>query len=332
MKTNQRSLFSCLATLVLSVAAMLLLGGCIEFEEQTMVYHHDTENNELRILQVYHGIFGGDGEEGLTDQELDQFQSVFDRDRTFFFANWIFEYDEKGLREAALLPKQKEGETPTADEVVAREAFQKFANLAIESTTVENGGFYMDDQNRLCGWQTVRIKEFSTVLQAANDAWNAVMSSDKIQAEFLGVNEDEKESPQRLRFKNAADAGHRWIGADGNRLWVRVPGTPEGFLSSKQDHAQRLRRALADNNGTLAEEDVRPVLTMLENPLWVSFANGIMEMRCGFLDMNPVRVHAKCFDGYSENAIGFAKTHGGIGDKPDFDALTESFVLNNLNP
>lgn len=331
MKTNPRSLFSCFVTFVLSLAGILFLGGCIEFEEQTMVYHHDVEADELRILQIYHGIFGGDGEESLSEQEVTQFQSVFDRERTFFFANWIFEYDEKGLREAALMPKSKEGETPTSDEIAARAVFQEFANLAIESTTVENGGFFLDEQERLCGWQTVRIKNVSKVLQTANDAWNAVMSSDTVRADFLGVNEDEEEPPRALLFKEMAASGHRWVGADGNRLWLRIPGTPEDFLGGKHDHAERLRRALADN-GALEEEDVRAVLTMLENPLWVNFSNGITEMRCGFVDMKPVRVHAKCFDGYSDNASGFAKDHGGVVAAPDFDTLIDSFVVEGESP
>ena len=32
--------------------------GCIEFENQELVYHHDQEKDEIRMTLSYEGIFG----------------------------------------------------------------------------------------------------------------------------------------------------------------------------------------------------------------------------------------------------------------------------------
>ena len=36
----------------------LLLSSCIEFESQEIVYHHDQEKDEIRMILRYEGIFG----------------------------------------------------------------------------------------------------------------------------------------------------------------------------------------------------------------------------------------------------------------------------------
>lgn len=327
MKIRTRSLSLVVVKLVLVLGLGGLLGGCIEFEEQTLVYHYDQNADELRILQVYHGIFGGDGGETLSEQEGNQLQSVLDRERTFFFANWIFEYDEKSLREASLLPDQEKTAQPSAEEVAVREAYQEFANFAIESVTVKNGGFFHDESGRLSGWQTVRIENASKVFAQANQLWNQIVISDDLRTRFLGVNPDEDAPARHLLFKQAAASDHQWIGLDGNRMWVRIPGYPDDFLVGKQAHADRLRTALSEA-GAVDEADLRSVLTLLENPLWVAYVDGMVEMRCGFKAMKPVRLSVRCYDGYQDNAAEFAKAHGGIADvPPDLDALIESFIL-----
>ncbi|MFP6837207.1 MAG: hypothetical protein VB948_14010 [Pseudomonadales bacterium] len=67
----------------------LLLGGCVEFERQTMVYRHDTERDELRMLMIYEGIYGS----GREERDRKELLSVLLRPRTFFFSNWLLEYD-----------------------------------------------------------------------------------------------------------------------------------------------------------------------------------------------------------------------------------------------
>ena len=79
------------------------ISGCVEFQEQTMSYRYDKAADELRIFQDYRGIFGGgDGADSLPGTELSareqgELESVLEGQHTFFFANWIFEYDREAM-------------------------------------------------------------------------------------------------------------------------------------------------------------------------------------------------------------------------------------------
>src|SRR5439155_20837429 len=78
---------------------MFWLTGCLEFEDQTLTYRYDAGTDTLRIFQDYHGIFGADDTAKVTEAEVEQLDSVLKGQRTFFFANWILEYNREQLRE-----------------------------------------------------------------------------------------------------------------------------------------------------------------------------------------------------------------------------------------
>ncbi|MBT6852478.1 MAG: hypothetical protein HOA16_14920, partial [Opitutae bacterium] len=42
---------------LLGVCLSLSFTGCIEFEKQELVYHHDQEKDEIRMTLRYEGIF-----------------------------------------------------------------------------------------------------------------------------------------------------------------------------------------------------------------------------------------------------------------------------------
>src|SRR5262245_49230124 len=89
---------SCMASrFLLLVACMGLVTGCLEFEQQTLTYRYDAKTDTLRIFQSYQGIFGADGNDGLSKDELEQLNSVLTGQRTFFFSNWVWEFNRDAL-------------------------------------------------------------------------------------------------------------------------------------------------------------------------------------------------------------------------------------------
>ena len=108
---------------LIACLAVLLLPGCIEFKKQTLVFQHYPGTDTLVIWQHYEGIHGEDNEHGLSETEREQLHSVVNGERTFFFANWIFEYNAQGIDqfikegEAEL----KKGIEPKAKAAVARQ-------------------------------------------------------------------------------------------------------------------------------------------------------------------------------------------------------------------
>ena len=115
MKTISKSLFGlCLG---------LFFTGCIEFEKQELIYHHDQEKDEIRMTLSYEGIFGNLKKSGqfasyqktpedkatpekLNQLQIEQLASVLNEKQAFFFNNWIFEYKRSALKQ--LLKKEPE--------------------------------------------------------------------------------------------------------------------------------------------------------------------------------------------------------------------------------
>jgi len=147
------------------LALAVALTGCIEFERQTMTYEHDAKADTLRIHQTYHGIYGADDVTQLSAQEREQLADVMKGQRTFFFANWIFELNVEGFKEelaGAVDPK-----TNSLEEAYRRAKTNVLA-LLVANVRVENGKFYLDDKGQPCGTQRVTLRNVSKLLEAGN--------------------------------------------------------------------------------------------------------------------------------------------------------------------
>ena len=147
--------------------------GCIEFESQEIVYHHDQEKDEIRMTLRYEGIFGNlkggqnmqkNPDDKATPEKLNQLQieqlaSVLNEKQAFFFSNWLFEYKRVSLK--AMLKDKPEGNTFGQPEKDLIEALLK-------NVEIENVGFYKDKDGRLCGAQTLKLSHASKVISLAN--------------------------------------------------------------------------------------------------------------------------------------------------------------------
>jgi len=127
---------------------ILLLSGCVEFENQEVEWKYLPEEEAIVATLRYQGIYGGDGKkkEGkkpakdLTEQEVNQLASVMKGGRAFFFNNWISEFNRETLKKGI----EKLADVP--DGVKSR-----LLNLMLKEGEVKNVGFYLDEKGRLCG-------------------------------------------------------------------------------------------------------------------------------------------------------------------------------------
>ncbi len=202
------------------VWCVLLLTGCLDYGRQTLTYRYDGKRDTLRIFQVYQGIFGDDQPVGLSAKELDQLQSVLCGQRTFFFANWILEYDGAEIRKAL-----EDAAKPDAkSDAATHERQQKFLKLLLDNVRVENGAFYLDEQGRLCGLQCVTVTQFSSLVAAANtgirDLLKLEASREKVPAE------------ERDLFLRSAGQPQPFVIMEGNQLRLRIPMTQASFEKS----------------------------------------------------------------------------------------------------
>lgn len=215
---------------------ILLLTGCLEFEQQRMSFRHDTATDTLYIYQEYRGIFGADDPSGLSEGEKEQMASVMREERTFFFNNWITEYNRSLFKEKQGAPK---GSLDTNEAYEA--SMRVFLDLALANVKVENVGFYLDGEKRLCGAQRVTVKNVSKVLVGLNHmlwyfAWNQAEEKDKTKEE------------RRLLIA-FADSGQETVRLEGNRLEIRWPLTEADYRKLKEETPQS--RAFRESGGEL---------------------------------------------------------------------------------
>ena len=199
---------------------MLLFTSCIEFEGQTLTYRYDRENDLLLCFQVYENIHHGAGppksqfqDENPSEEEKSQLESVMAGQRTFLFDNWLLEYDreehiellEKSRRDLA---EAKPGE---------RTAIQRFIKLnedILNSVSVKNGGFYLNENNQLCGYQYVTVSNASVIVEGLNEVWPTHLQKGLLARD--GFDETDLK-----KLHNAIDA-EKWIQLNGNQFRVMV--------------------------------------------------------------------------------------------------------------
>ena len=149
------------------LAFAVALTGCIEFERQTVTYEHDAKADTLHIHQTYHGIDGTDDVTQLSEKEREQLADVMKGQRTFFFANWIFE-----LKVGSFKAQLTEAAVPKTNslEEAQRRAVTNLLTLLIANVRVENGKFFLNDKGQPCGTQRVTLRNVSKLLTAGNEA------------------------------------------------------------------------------------------------------------------------------------------------------------------
>lgn len=169
------------ALLRFSLAAVLLVTtltftGCIEWEHQTVSYRYDRKTDTLLIFQDFQGIHGANNQDKLIDKEVTQIKSVINGERTFFFANWVFEINMKQLRDQLADLKDESGDT--VDEDVALRKTISALELFLKNCSIENGDFYLNKQKDLSATQRITIRNVSKILPLVNEALKAVFKAE----------------------------------------------------------------------------------------------------------------------------------------------------------
>ncbi len=233
-------------------ACALALSGCLEWVEQTVTYQHDPKADEARVFQEYHGLFAGDGEGELSKEEVEQLDSVLKGQRTFFFANWIFEFTRSRIEEAL---QNSLAATPGGEgEELARKVAQKrdgeaLMRLLLDNVRVENGEFHLDGQKRLCGTQRVTVRKVSALVPAANRVLRGWLTEEAAK--------EDRPAEQRLINQRWLDRKENCLTIEGNRIEYRMPMSGAEYEKAflQDANAGRMARALAAAGGELRHEE-----------------------------------------------------------------------------
>ena len=292
---------------LIACLAVLLLSGCIEFEKQTLVFRHYPETNTLVIWQHYEGIHGEDNEHDLSKKEREQLHSVVNGQRTFFFGNWITEYNAedtgKFIAEEEARLKKGFASKPEADE--ARQLLA-FARMVRKSVIIKNGPFYLNQQKRLSATQHVTLNNVGKITRDINAFFHmAILQGNRIFDVFGGF---EKGDPNIELLEKSAHVKMEYLTLKGQQLQFRWPMTAEHFHRGMREKSTAKLVELARKGGvTIQQKDNLLIITVgklkaadtfvcikLPDVAFQPNANGTVSKRYGLAkDFNPAKARAK---------------------------------------
>jgi|GEM_PF-742914 len=302
-----------LACLCLAV----VLSSCITFDGQTMTYRYDRENDRILIFQVYENIcctgpavvstnFPRPKEALPTDTEKTELESVMKGQRTFFFANWIFEYNcEDSVKK---IKEMKEDIQKTnCEEKAQMEAAMSLGEQLIPSVAISNGGFYLDSKERLCGYQYVTVANVSKLIPQANKLISQYLQDDLSKTNFI-------EESNRKQVEDAIKAGN-WIQLQGNQLRIAAV--------SDKDIAEEYRESREKKNDLIGN-----IVKNVE----VRYHRPVAEIIIGRSDQSVTELASPSSSAVKTNLIDFVKQTYGLRKKVPVSRLRDKFLKTGRIP
>lgn len=292
--------------LILSFAVLALLCGCLQFEEQSMSYRYDEKTDTLYIFQEYRGISAGQGE-GLSGDEIQQLESVIKTERTFFFANWIFEFNREAMLEAQndlKGPATGDDSSLTSEE---RKQVLGLVELLLANVKVENGPFYYDASKRLCGVQKVTLKKVSEVVRKANEVMPIALKS---------VAQKQEDAADKAVLLKAAGKRKEFIRLEKNVMSFVWPMTQPEYEKAFGANTESpvVMAAFKKSGGKIEFKDDE-----------THFSLGTPQDRVTTLSL-PVAKAEKEYKGYKPNAVEEVKKRAVILERFDVEAKRKEFL------
>jgi hypothetical protein len=310
MKTSSGGL---VGALILKIGAlfslMILFPGCVEFDGQTLTYRYDRENDRLLCFQVYENIHSDhmmspyvtpqDEFPSAGMEERIQLISVMTGQRTFFFANWVTEYD----REDYVKEKEKAKKDLLVADLNERQVLESLLaliDLILDNVEVKNGNFYLNDRHQLCGYQYVTISKASEIVAGINKLYAiSYLSEDFNKSDEF----DEFDEADRIRLKESIERGE-WIQMEGNQFRIR--------WVSKDDVSQKC-----------ADDDT---LCVRGDNIHAEYNKPLMELTVGRKNDTITRLAAPPSSQVKDDLIEYVSHTFGIKKLVPIDRLRDEFI------
>ena len=229
--------------------------------------------------------------EKLNQLQIEQIESVLNEKQAFFFSNWIFEYNQKTLKE---ILEEEEQELGLAGKVFEKPE-KELIKALLDEIKVENVGFYVDAKGRLCGAQTLRLSNASKVITMANKGLGR-----QLKARLPEMQNFSPETITLIREKLKDD--FPFIRLKGNLLHLSM-------IMNRADQVKFTEKSL----------------TQLPDGIRVDFSDEILSLKCGDKEDKSGVVTMKCFEGYQPNALKHIREkHGKL-------MLTHQKISNKIN-
>jgi hypothetical protein len=187
----------------LAVAALfvVLSAGCFEFEKQTVYFVFPKDRDEVHALVVYEGL-RVDKDNDMTLKDAKKQLADFTGEKQFAFLGWPFIW--------SLDPDAGDN-----DDV------KRVKELLRKHVTIKNGAFYTRADGKLCGYQTLIVRDASKFVAGINGHISDAVIADKDKPW------DSTDRASRELILKAARDKHAWVKVEPGRISADVPMSPE---------------------------------------------------------------------------------------------------------
>jgi len=254
-----------------------MLGGCLDFDEQTIYLEHDQQNDRLIMIINYRGIyaekgfrlFGKPKSDEPTQKDIEeskeQLKKALETETIALLGNWPFAFPLAELR--------ADLRNPEVEQEFSDEARQKLT-VFFDRIAVRNAGFYTDAGGKASGAQVLIVEEIAKTLKLANAILNEVIP--------LAVEgSEEKDAIKSLWHKLLLEysrRGHTWIELKGHSLIAHIPMPEEAVKRIRREWIKDLFRG--EEAGAHAR--VRALKAWLSNPVFVWHEDSMLSVKCGW--------------------------------------------------
>jgi hypothetical protein len=180
----------------LLLAAVLLAGGCLEFDAQDVTIRCDPEHDRIDVLLVYRGLYSRMSQDQPGDRvgkAMKDLDGVMQSGQFAFWCNWPFSIDLSGANSGP-------------------------AAALLQHIEVENGGLFTDLKGTLCGYQFVRVNGAKAFLQKLNTLLEV-----RAQAMLAGSQEHKFDRETREQLRDFLRGGGRLLAVEPGRIELRIP-------------------------------------------------------------------------------------------------------------
>ncbi|MDH3591808.1 MAG: hypothetical protein OER88_08015 [Planctomycetota bacterium] len=214
-----------------AICLAVLLGGCLQFDEQTFIFSYNVKADRVTLHIVYYGL-STDGSAGK-DAFAPLKEAVEDGDVCLL--DWPFHYDPSSFRDSG----------------------HPIAQLLLRSVRARPVGFFLDEKGRLSAGQIVTIDNASRLVAAYNEAVSAEIDD----ALEIGDHKADAETLQLL--EKAKKNGHEWLRLHPHRVEFVAP-ISDAYLATLE---KSFEKEMKDDAGMAALVRSNPIGFLREGNL-----------------------------------------------------------------
>jgi hypothetical protein len=205
--------------LLLAASVAIAGSGCLEFEQERFIVVLEPKRNEAHALLLYDGLHSSKGwDENDLEHSKELLRAMFKDRQAFYFGQSLLYVN---------LAREEKGP--------GKEVIQ----FCRKHLAVNGAGLALNRQGKLCGYQSVFIRDLDGFVQGLNRGIS--MISLEFTNQTLREPKERREwDAESLRLlSKAAKTDFNWLNVEDGRVNFTIPGTPTFFKNVKREILRR---------------------------------------------------------------------------------------------